>query len=136
MPDMTLRRGGFTLIELLAVIVIIGILATIGVNRFWTAKDRALRAAVQADLKNVAAQQEAHFGTAMTYAGSTAALANFAASNGVDLVINSATPGGWAATATHASLAGIQCGLFVGDAPAADGAPAVQAGIVTCAAGF
>lgn len=136
MHHATRQRGGFTLIELLVVIMIIGILATIGVNRFWSAKDQGLRATLQADLKNMATQQEDHFDRQLVYAGSVADLTGFTPSNGVTLVITNAAAGGWAATATHVSLAGVQCGLFMGDAAAADAAPATQVGVVACADGF
>jgi prepilin-type N-terminal cleavage/methylation domain-containing protein len=54
------RRDGFTLIELLIVLVIIAILATIGVNRFWAAKDRSLQGVVQSDLRNMASANATH----------------------------------------------------------------------------
>jgi len=46
--------------------------------------------------------------------------------------VNPATPTGWAATATHSADATIECGVYVGDAPAANGAPATMPEVVEC----
>ena len=44
---------GFTLIELLIVVVIIGILASIGITNFGNSKERAMVAAMKTDLRNL-----------------------------------------------------------------------------------
>ncbi len=125
------RRHGFTLIELLIVIVIVGILATIATAFFWDAKDRALLKSMESDLRNLAAQQELYYPVPMSYAANLADI-DFQPSPGVNITINSADSRGWAAQATHPSYAGHTCGIFVGDAPAADGAPATAAGVIAC----
>jgi type IV pilus assembly protein PilE len=126
------RREGFTLIELLIVLVILGLLAAIATSFFWDAKDRAHLAAMQTDLRNLAAQQELYFPQGMSYAGAVTDLSDYEESAGVNITINFADASGWAAQAQHVSYAGHTCGMFIGDAPAADGAPATVPGKITC----
>jgi prepilin-type N-terminal cleavage/methylation domain-containing protein len=126
------RRDGFTLIEVLIVLVIIAILATIGVNRFWAAKDRSLQGVVQSDLRNMASAQEMYFEFNLSYASAVADLKNYAPSLGVTVNLTYAANDGWAANATHVSLGPTQCGYFTGNAPAAQGAPATVNGIINC----
>ncbi len=126
------KRPGFTLIELLIVMVIVGVLATIATSFFWDAKDRALQKSMESDLRNLAAQQELYYPTPMSYAASLTDLGDFSPSPGVSITIVSADAGGWAAQATHPSYAGHTCGIFVGNAAAADGAPATAPGVIAC----
>ena len=51
-------RKGFTLIELMVVIVIIGILATLGLVSFQNALKRSRNAKASSDLKDIASAQE------------------------------------------------------------------------------
>lgn len=126
------RRSGFTLIELLIVLVLVAILATIGVNRFWAAKDRSLLAAMTADLRNMAAEQELYFEKNLAYASAVTDLVDFNPSPGVTITITYAMSDGWAANGVHGSLAGSQCGIFTGNAPVAAGAPATVLGVIAC----
>lgn len=126
------RKNGFTLIELLIVIVIVGLLATIATSFFWDAKNRALLSTMQSDLRTLAAYQEEHFPTAMSYAGDIAELVSYGSSPGVVIDITYGANDGWAAQATHASYTGHTCGMFMGDAPPANGAPATIPGTVAC----
>jgi prepilin-type N-terminal cleavage/methylation domain-containing protein len=129
---MRARRAGFTLIELLVVVIIIGILATITITRFWSVRGRAHIAAAQQDLRNLSSLQESYFETNFVYAGTVGSLPSFTASEGVTLTITYAGIDGWAGTATHAAAAGRQCGVYHAGAPAALGAPATTRGVVTC----
>ncbi|MDE0650208.1 MAG: prepilin-type N-terminal cleavage/methylation domain-containing protein, partial [Gammaproteobacteria bacterium] len=61
------NSSGFSLIELLLVTLIIGILATIAIPRLTAARDRAFVATMQADLRNLATQQEIHYADELTY---------------------------------------------------------------------
>ncbi|MGH7466947.1 MAG: type IV pilin protein [Longimicrobiales bacterium] len=127
------RRSGFTLLELLTVLVIIGILASIGVNRFWNAKGRAFKAALRSDLRTMAVQQERYYDRFFVYASTPGVLPDFAASSGVTLTVTWNTNQGWAAIANHASLAPTeQCAYFTGPAPAGIAPPAVLSGMMEC----
>ena len=127
------NRGqrGFTLIELLIVVVIIGILASIAIPKFNAVREKAFRAAMMSDLKNLASQQEVYHNDHFIYA-STMTAAEAVPSDGVTVTINEATGTGWAATASHAGLASEQCGIYHGNAAASGGSPAVAVGVVTC----
>lgn len=127
------NRGqrGFTLVELLIVVVVIGILASIAIPKFTAVREKAFKAAMMSDLKNLASQQEVYHNDFYTYAGTvTAALA--IPSEGVTISINEATGTGWSATAVHAALGSEQCGIYHGNAAASGGSPAAAVGIVTC----
>lgn len=126
------RRLGFTILELLTVIVIVGLLATIAISRFWSVKERSYRAAVKNDLHTAALQQEAYFHKNMTYAPDANALADFVPSQGVTITVTWSDQTGWAATAVHTSLTGEQCGYFTGPAAAGIASPATQPGAVKC----
>ena len=78
--------SGFSLIELLLVTLIIGILATIAIPRLTSARDRAFVATMQADLRNLATQQEIYYADNLTYSDSDAAL-GFMSSDRVTVTI-------------------------------------------------
>ena len=50
----------------------------------------------------------------------------------VTISVNESTGTGRAATGSHSGLAGQQCGIYFGDASAANASPATQPGFVTC----
>lgn len=125
-------RSGFTLLELLTVLVIIGLLATIAMNRFWAVKERAYKVSMRNDLRTMATQQERYFESNYAYATATAQLTEFSASAGVRVTMTWSTNQGWAAISQHSSLPGVQCGYFTGPAPAGIAAPATISGIIEC----
>jgi type IV pilus assembly protein PilA len=125
------RPEGFTLIELLIVVVIIGILAAIAIPKFSATREKAYRAAMMSDLRNLAHSQEIYHNTSFTYA-STMTAAEAASTEGVTITIADATGAGWAATATHLAMPGDQCGIYHGDASAANGSPAPAPSVVAC----
>jgi prepilin-type N-terminal cleavage/methylation domain-containing protein len=124
---MTMRnlptRDGFTLIELLIVVVIIGALATIATQMFWSAKDRGLRASIQTDLKSVSTQQELYYASHSRYASDPAAL-DMSFSPGVTLDITYSAANGWAGITEHLALPTARCGLLIGAAPVGSADPA------------
>ena len=122
---------GFTLIELLIVVVIIGILATVAVGRFNRVKTRGQVASVQSDLRNLSVAQEAYHTENINYTAVITDL-EFNTTSGVVITVNEATPRGWGATATHMGNSDIQCGIYVGDAAPASGAPATTPEAVGC----
>ena len=132
---MTKRLGsgerGFTLIELLIVTVIIGILAAIAIPKFSATREKAYRAAMMADLRNLASSQELFYNDGLTFGNDLVAL-DVVESAGVTMTVNEATPTGWAATAVHAGAPGESCGVFHGDAAAAGGAPATVQSVIQC----
>ena len=126
------RRNGFTLIELLIAMVLIAILATIGVNRFWSVKDKALIGTIKSDLRNFASLQEDYFQKNYNYAPNAGTLVDFIPSSGVTITVTANAIDGWAATGTHSSLPAQQCGYFTGNATAADAPPATHHGVIDC----
>jgi prepilin-type N-terminal cleavage/methylation domain-containing protein len=119
---------GFTLIELLIVVAIIGILASIAIPKFANTKEKAFLASMKSDLRNLATAEEAFLFDSLTYT-SNLALLNYAPSAGVTVTINTATGGGWSATASH-NVTTRQCYMIYGTAPALG--PATQEGKIVC----
>ena len=124
-------QKGFTLIELLIVVVIIGILAAIAIPKFSSTREKAFRASMMSDLKNLSYLQEVYHNQYFSFA-STLTAAQATVSDGVTVTINEATGTGWAATASHLGVPSDQCGIYHGSASAANGSPATTLGVVTC----
>jgi prepilin-type N-terminal cleavage/methylation domain-containing protein len=96
-----MKRNGFSLFELLVVIAIVGILAAVSIPRFADFRATAYDSRSQQDLRNLASAQELHRATNPAYAGDTANLASFSASEGVEVAIGSADETAFNASATH-----------------------------------
>jgi type IV pilus assembly protein PilA len=129
---MVRNTKGFTLIELLIVVVIIGILAAIAIPKFSATREKAYISSMKADLRNLQSAQELYYSdpaNAYTYAGTLAALDDYAASTGVTVVPGAADAEGWSATASHSGTTET-CAVYVGNA--APVAPATAPGVVTC----
>jgi prepilin-type N-terminal cleavage/methylation domain-containing protein len=120
---------GFTLIELLIVVVIIGILAAIAIPKFANTKEKAYIGSMKSDLRNLATAEESFLFDSLYYTTNLTALNKFVPTTGVTLTINTATGGGWSATATHAQTPK-KCYLFYGSA--APIGTATQEGQIAC----
>jgi prepilin-type N-terminal cleavage/methylation domain-containing protein len=98
------NRPGFTFIELLTVMIVIGLLATIGVPRIRQMKERSYQATLRSDLGALRTAQEAYFAENQRYATAVAPLELRLSSN-VSVEIESSDPyRGWKAAARHAWL--------------------------------
>src|SRR5687768_1197179 len=125
------KRAGFTLIELLVVMTVVAILAAIAIPTLRRANGRAFRAVLQADLKGLSTLQDVYHSRHYTYTTDLTAL-GFDGSEGVTVALNAAARAGWGATATHAGVPLVQCGIFYGDAAPSTGDPATAAGVMAC----
>ncbi len=124
------RSLGFTLVELLVVITIIGLLVTIALPRFTRSREKAARAAMQADLRNLVSAQEAYFERNFAYTGTLTDL-GMNISPSVLLEILEVAGNGWSAKATHANTT-YECAVYFGTATAPAGIPLAGEGIVGC----
>ena len=112
-------ESGFTLVEMMIVLVLISILSAIATVTLGSSSSRAYVAAMQSDLRNVTAAQEAYIeqtfaetGTA-TYANNVSKLA-VNLSNGVTIRMRG-NANGWTARATHQRVSGARCAVFRGN---------------------
>ena len=110
------NKQGFTLTELLIVIVILGILAALAIPKVSNMTYRSYFAAMEADLKNLASQQEIYYASEYSYTAEKSDLA-FISSREVSISVN-ADSEGWSATATHVALEPIEgCSIYHGSIP-------------------
>lgn len=119
--------AGFTLVEVIIVVVIIGLLATIIIPRFSSARERALVTTMQSDLRNLLTHEEARKVDSGSYATAFPP-AVWRPSTGVTGPTISLTPDGWTASVGHQST-GRTCAIFVGSTSLA---PATVEGVPTC----
>ena len=126
------HNKGFALIELLIVVVIIAILAAIAIPRFSATREKSYFAAMRADLKNLASQQEIYYADEYSYTREAGAL-TFVSSQGVTVSI-AASSSGWSASATHSALGASEgCAIYYGTvtAPTSPATP-TSPGEVSC----
>ncbi len=126
------------MIEMITVLLLLGVLSAIGTKAMVRSKSRAMVAAVESDLRNLAVAQENYFAGRSTYFGQGGG-ASFASSPvfeydlspGVSLEIR-AGDGGWAARGVHEKLVDRDhaCAVYVGQVEPYP--PAVREGAVTC----
>ena len=121
--------AGFTLIELLIVVLIIGILAAIAIPKFQNSKGKAYASTLKADLRNLATAQEAYYYENSEYSTNVSDL-KLSVSPGVTVSIVTATPAGWAASATHNAANPLMCAIFIGAVTPVS--PATTEGVVGC----
>ena len=110
------NKQGFTQTELLIVSVILGILAALAIPKVSNMTYRSYFAAMEADLKNLASQQEIYYASEYSYTAEKSDLA-FISSRDVSISINADSEGG-SATATHVALEPIEgCSIYHGSIP-------------------
>ena len=124
------RRPGFTFAEVLMVMLVIAILVGLAIPRFTNTRGKTHLASMEADLRNLALAQEAHYFTRGRYAATLDSLAA-RESDGVTITIVTADSSGWAATASHPMSSKRTCAVFHG-VPASRPAPTVREGEIAC----
>lgn len=145
-----MNRHGFTLIELLVVVAIIGILATLGLPRLQTTRERAVAASMVSDLRNLVTAEEEFFAVYHDYAKSIGGaevpgpgaqgVVRFTASQGNTIAIvryppNAAKGPGWSATSRNPGISNKAfdvCGVFVGHGSYAPNKAVTAEGAVAC----
>ena len=95
------RRLGFTFIELLVVMVVMGVLATVGVPRIRNMKERSYQATLRNDLGALRTAQEAYFAEHHQYATDTLQLDYRTSPNVTVTIITDDPYRGWRAAAKH-----------------------------------
>jgi prepilin-type N-terminal cleavage/methylation domain-containing protein len=123
-----MTRRGYTFIELLVVIVVLGILASMGYLRLQASKDKAAVAAMTSDLRAIAEEQEAFYFQNRFYSATLDSL-NPRPSPGDSLVIHEATPSGWSGSVSNTRTPK-KCYVVVGDAALVGSA--TTDGVISC----
>ena len=124
----------------MVVVVIIGILAAVAIQKFSNTKEKAYIAGMKSDLKNLVSIQEAYFADSSRYgtaAQVTVAPYGFQASNRSAIGAIPATATGWSASLTNPAVTSVTaCAVWSGTpadstAAAAIGGPS-QDGVPAC----
>ena len=114
-----MNRKGFTLIELLIVVVIIGILAAIAIPKFSNTKEKAVKASMTSDLRNLASAQESYYSDYTTYMSSASAGTYYKASAGNSMAFTGGAS--WTASVTSIGYkAGASACTMSGNSGASD----------------
>ena len=121
-------RWGFTIIELLIVVILIGSLVAIAAPKLMKTKERAVIAAMKADLSNLVMAEESYLVDFMTY--TTDLGDRYQTSPGNNVTIQGVSASGWAATATATGTA-VTCAVYHGSG-ATPVAPATTEGAPAC----
>lgn len=142
-------RQGFTIIELLTVVIVIGILVTIGLPRLQATKERATVASMISDLRQMLTLQEAFAAENQDYAGGItpgpvvngtggAGQLSFIPSPGNVITLSRVSLSGeigWRATARNPAVttpSTDECGIYVGHPSFSPNAAVVSPGVVGC----
>lgn len=109
-----LNSKGFTLIELLIVIIIIGILATIGFVAYSGAQNKAKKADAQSTLSQVKSQLAAYNADKASYPASKADITTYLNSNHNDSMATTFGDTGYTYTATPSGCDGTSTNACTG----------------------
>ena len=99
-PEHHDHQRGFTIIEMLAVMVVIGILASLAFARLQYTKDKATVASLSSDLHGIAEEQEGYYFQNHAYSPTIDSL-NPNLSPGNVITILEATASGWSGKASN-----------------------------------
>ena len=124
-----MSRQGFTLIELLIVSVIMGLLVSIGIQRFANTKEKTFLAAMKSDLRNLITAEVVYSTDSLRYT-------TLIGTGGLDYRITTGNTGpsialtgdGFTAQMGHTNTTKT-CAIFMGTTPLA---PAVDEGVPAC----
>jgi len=124
-----MNRQGFTLIELLIVSVIMGLLVSIGIQRFANTKEKTFLAAMKSDLRNLVTAEVVYSTDSLRYT-------TLIGAGGLDYRITTGNTGpsialtgdGFAAQIGNTNTTKT-CAIFMGTTPLA---PAVDEGVPAC----
>jgi prepilin-type N-terminal cleavage/methylation domain-containing protein len=122
--------AGFTLIELLIVVVLIGVLAMVAIPRYSNTRQKAYRAQMQSELRNLVSAQETYFNEHYDYATNISNL-DITRTPNITIELTDVKTSGWSAKATHASSPE-ECGIYVGAGTPPAGIPLPTEGGVGC----
>lgn len=127
-------EAGFTLVEMLIVLVLISILALMATVTLGSSSERAYVVAMQSDLRNISAAQEAYIEQRFAETGQArytnrVSDLNLNLSNGVQIRMRGNRTG-WSARATHQRVAGKRCAIVRGTIRAYP--PASDEGKIVC----
>jgi len=120
------RRGAVSAEMLIVLMIVIGVLAAVGLEKYAALSENAQVAAMVANLRNLAASEEAYFADHASYYGGevpSTALA-FVPSGDVTMRIDAAGAAGWSATAAARGTKR-RCSVLYGDGGPAPG-PGVE----------
>jgi len=123
-----MRRQGFTFIEILIVMIVIGLLASLGIARLQSTKEKATLASMVSDLHGVVEEQEGYYFQHRTYSPTIDSL-NPNPTAGNTITIQEATITGWSATVVNPKTAKT-CAVIVGSATPIG--TANRDGVMTC----
>ena len=121
-----MNRKGFTLIELLIVVVIIGILAAIAIQKFANTKEKAYVASMKSDMRNLVTAEEAYFADSLKYTTDLGTAYAVTTANVLGTI--ALTGDGWTATVTNVNSTKT-CSIFIGSTAIA---PANKEGEAKC----